>query len=99
MSISPRSRWTRAFESQGIPWCWDAKEETLVAIPEVRLYQLSPMIEGLVSDLEGRVNEFNSDPYPIALLRAAERKLTTAAREEVSGATGANINDGQRRSP
>ena len=87
----------RAFESKGIPWCWDAKEETLVAIAEMRLYQLSPPIEGLVSDLEGRANEFNSDPYPIDLLRTAERKLTTAAREEASGATGADMIDGKGR--
>jgi hypothetical protein len=85
----------RAFESKGTPWYWDAREETLVAIAEVRLYQLPPMIERLVSDLDGRVNEFNSDPYPIDLLRSAERKLTTAAREEASRATGADINAGR----
>lgn len=87
----------RAFESKGTPWYWDAREETLVAIAEVRFYQLPPMIERLVSDLDGRVNEFNSDPYPIDLLRSAERKLTTAAREEASRATGADINAGLGR--
>ena len=77
----------RSFESKGIPWCWDAKEEALVAIAELRLYRLSPVLEKLVSNLEGRVNEFSSQPFPIDLLRTAERELTTAARKEVSGAT------------